>query len=156
MDTASAWKPHTALRSSPCTKPSCRACCWHLSFSLWTSCRSASRFCRSGLGENPFRGAVVLCLGYPVEKKQKQNHKQLLREKTFIPNVTKALGYRSFIQSTWLRRLVIWVLTRKNRNGLPKFPPFMWFSAQSFTLRKRLTDKTVSFLPARCISSRSA
>ena len=63
--TASAWKPRTAVLSSACASPSCRACCSQRSFSRCTSSRSASRACGSGFGENPLRGAVVLCLGYP-------------------------------------------------------------------------------------------
>lgn len=68
VDTASASKPRTAFLSSPCTRPSCRACCSYRSFSRCTSCRSASRACGSGLGEAPLRGAVGLCLGYPRKK----------------------------------------------------------------------------------------
>lgn len=68
VETARASKPRMALFSSPRARPSCLACHSHLSLSRWASCRSASRACRSGLGANPFRGAVVLCFGYPVKR----------------------------------------------------------------------------------------
>lgn len=67
VDTARASKPQAAFCSSPRAQLSSRACRSHLSFSRCTSCLSASRACRSGLLANPFRGAVVLCFGYPRE-----------------------------------------------------------------------------------------
>lgn len=68
VDTARASKPWMAFFSSLRARPSCLACHSHLSLSRWASCLSASRACRSGLGGNSFRGAVVLCFGYPMKK----------------------------------------------------------------------------------------
>jgi hypothetical protein len=68
VETARASKPWMAFFSSLRARPSCLACHSHLSRSRWASCRSASRACRSGLGGNSFRGAEVLCFGYPVKK----------------------------------------------------------------------------------------